>query len=187
MIKSSNLHIVPRRLVSMIVFLVLCLPASALEMALCANYDGSWTVWKSYNNFQITGSYKGFVLGLNDGTFLFKFTISDSSKPSSSAGSVGGYVTGVQEIPSKSKEWLEFDGTVEYYICDEYMTLYSRFSKCREAQFITKSWGEANHRPVKLVKSKAKIKIAPYRKHPKVYNIWFDNVGLGIDLQDVYF
>lgn len=187
MITSSVLRVVPHRLVLAIAFLLLCLPARALELALSVNYDGSWTAWKSYNNFQINGSYMGFVLGLNDGTFLFKFTISDTSEPSSSGGSVGGFVTGIQEIPSKSKEWLEYDGTVEYYICDEYMSLYSLFSKHREAQFITKVWGEMNNRPVKLIKSKAKIKIAPYRKRPQVYNLWVDNVGFAIDLKDCYF
>lgn len=35
--------------------------------------------------------------------------------------------------------------------------------------------------------TRAKIKIAPYKDHPVVYNIWFDNVGFGINLETSYF
>ena len=31
------------------------------------------------------------------------------------------------------------------------------------------------------------IKIAPYKDHPKIYNIWFEDVGVGIDLGTLYF
>ena len=33
----------------------------------------------------------------------------------------------------------------------------------------------------------ATIKIAPYKDHPKVYNIWFEDVAMAIDLGNMYF
>lgn len=39
-----------------------------------------------------------------------------------------------------------------------------------------------NGRPTKKITSKATIKIAPFKYLPRTYNIFFDNVGLGITL-----
>ena len=33
----------------------------------------------------------------------------------------------------------------------------------------------------------ATIKIAPYKKHPQMYNIWFDGIGVGIDIRYLKF
>ena len=41
--------------------------------------------------------------------------------------------------------------------------------------------------PAKKITSKATIKVAPFKKLPKVYNIWYDNVALAIDLGTTYF
>ena len=81
--------------------------------------------------------------------------------------------------------WYEFTGTVEYYICDDYPTIYDSFKSSKRASFINPQ--NPDGRPTKKVTSKAKIKIAAFKDHPVCYNIWFDNVGLGIDLNNLYF
>ena len=44
-----------------------------------------------------------------------------------------------------------------------------------------------NGRPTKKVTKKATIKIAPFKDRPQTYNIWFENVGFAINLNDTYF
>lgn len=161
----------------MTLMLCTCAKSTYAQISLSANYGGGWTQWKSYDNLQIYGNYGSFTLGTTDGEFLFKFSIYDRVE------SEGGFVVG--SIPSKSKDWLVFDGTVEYYINDEYLTPEALFSENKRAQFISPN--PNSKRPQKLVKSSAKIKIAPYKKHPKVYNFFYDNVALGIDLGNIYF
>ena len=78
----------------------------------------------------------------------------------------------------KSREWYEFYGTVEYFTNPTYpdinkMLLYwpSRVSP------------SATEPNVKSIVSMAVIKVAPYKNIPETFNILFDGVGIGIQLQ----
>lgn len=81
----------------------------------------------------------------------------------------------------KSNQWYESTGTVEYFTNQEFPD----FNK----QII--SWPSpslsailnATNPNVKSIVSKATIKLAPYKKNPETFNIYFDGVGIGIQLQ----
>ena len=77
----------------------------------------------------------------------------------------------------KNKEWFEYVGTVTYYVNDA----------CPDALSISRRCGfvipDTRHDKIPPVekKSTATIRIAPYKRHPSVYNIFFDGIGVGIE------
>lgn len=193
-----------KRLIILVVvaFLSTCFCFSQ-EMKFCFNYDGYWGDWKScYLWYKIYGSYDGFLIYINGehpSDYFFNFEIDNRIAPSKKE---------VKEH-TKSNTWWEYTGTVEYYVCDVYPTIKDCFKQFGRPLF--KSDLETTEYSNKLsvlratrirqqgsfvVKgltkrtARAKIKIAPYSHKtlkPKVYNIWFDDVGFGIDLGGKYF
>lgn len=153
------------------------IPKNYLSFAAC--FDGYWSDWKDVSNAtKIKGDYSGFIIyNVNDGpwNYYFKFKIDYFWMPDKKK----------RREHRKENKWYEYTGVVEYYICDDYPNIYEIFKKYRGPRFISKAL--ENGRPTKKITSRATIKIAPYKDHPKCYNIWFDNVGLGIDLNDLYF
>lgn len=83
----------------------------------------------------------------------------------------------------------EYTGTVEYYVCDEYPSIYDAFKKNKKPYFVTPTRDDGM--PTKKITSKAKIKIKTafiknetryhrYYSDHYVYVIEFDNVSLCI-------
>jgi len=149
------------------------------QISLCAYLDGYWSSWTTGYGLKIQGNYNGFIIyDENDGPWdpMFKFTINNFYMDTDS-----------RSRKLQGDRWYEFSGTVEYKICDQYLTAYSLFKDQKGPSFITDRALKEAGRPGKKVTSRATIKIAPYKDHPKVYNIFYDNVGLGIDLNNIYF
>lgn len=162
------------------VFITFITISISAQIKRCAYFDGYWSDWKfdSQINWTIRGSYSGFSIYPKEaGPWdpWFKFTINNFYMPDAK--------TRKQNV--KYGHWYEFTGFVEYYISDDYISAYQLFKSSRGAAFINPK--QPDGRPTKKVTSQAKIKIAPYKDHPTVYNIWYDNVGLGIDLNNIYF
>jgi len=147
-------------------------------------YDGYWSGWKWYGgNRCAKGTFDGFCLYLpynHPSEFFFKFYISNPSAYSE------------QEIKQhyKTKEWLMYNGVVEYYVTDDYPTIKSQLKAIQQGEL---SWGriggDYNRKDNKeyggiAVKrtAKAQIGIQPFKlKHNwRCYNIWFDDVAIGI-------
>lgn len=173
------------------------------DMYFCFNYDGYWGDWKScYQWYRIYGSYNGFLIYVNDehpSDYFFSFTIDNRTAPSK------------KEVKEhfKSKTWWEYQGTVEYYVCDVYPTIKDCFKEfgrpLRKSDLKTTEYsgklsvlratrirqqGSFVAQGVTKRTARATIKIAPYSHKtlkPRVYNIYFDNVGFGIDLGGNYF
>lgn len=157
--------------------LYLYLSANA-QIRTTAYYDGNWTSWSApFLNLGIRGGYAGFTIGDTFGGWdpLVKFTIDNFYIPDKE--------TRKQRV--KSNTWYEYTGTVEYYIDDDAPSAYVCFKRWRSATFVSQMYHE--NRGIKKIVSRARIRIAPYKDHPKVYTIFYDNVGLGIDLNTVYF
>jgi len=163
----------------------------------CYYYDGYWSDWKSQYDWEIKGSYNGFIIYdkfTHPSNYFFKFYVAGRIAPDK------------KEIKQhyKSKTWWEYGGSVEYYVCDVYPTFkdcikelgrplkkedletteYQNKLSILRASYLSKG---NSFSPTGLTKksSPAKIKIAPYPKKskvPQVYNIWFDGVGLGFDM-----
>lgn len=193
-----------KRIIILVVvaFLSTCLCFSQ-EMKLCFNYDGYWGDWKPcYQWYKVYGSYDGFLLyknGEHPSEYFFSFKINHRTPPTK------------KEVKEHNKynTWWEYSGNVEYYVCDVYPTIKDCFKQFGRPLF--KSDLETTEYNEKLsvlratrirqqgsfvVKGLTKrtadatIKIAPYSHKtlkPRVYNIWFDNVGFGIDLGGTFF
>lgn len=166
-------------LMTMLLALV-CIVATA-QIKLCGYFGGYWSEWRYASTAKIYGGYNGFIIyDSSDGPWYpyFKFTISNYYIPSDK---------GIRKNNIKNNSWYEFSGTVEYYISDDYLSAYENFKKKSGPSFVAPKPFQDKGRPVKKITSRARIKIAPFKDHPRVYNIWFDKVGLGIDLNDIHF
>lgn len=163
-------------------------------------YDGYWGKWDLDSGTKIHGNYGGFVIysdfDNHPSKYFFKFTINNYVKPEK------------KEIKKhlKNNLWWEYQGTVEYYICDLYPTLTdfvkikyrflrdfdvndSEYEKKLSALKASKMLKGQSFTPIsfKKVIKQATIKIAPYKKVPRVYNIYTDDCGIALDLRGLYF
>lgn len=76
---------------------------------------------------------------------------------------------------NKNKIWYEYSGYVEYYVSDEYPTIEKVLQHFHFP--MVSPYGDTVR--VKR-RARATIKIAPYKKEPTCFNIYFDGVGVGI-------
>ena len=163
-------------------------------------YNGYWGEWKYDTGTRIQGNYDGFVIyryiDRHPSEYFFKFSIYNYGEPSK------------KEIKNhyKNKTWWEFDGVIEYYVCDLYPTM-SDFVKVKQrfledwdvngteyekklsAMKASKMLKGQSFTPIgfKKVSKRATIKIAPYKKVPRVYNIYTDDCGIALDLRGLHF
>lgn len=167
----------------------------------CCYYDGYWSKWRSFSA-QINGNYNGFILynpWEHPSNYYFSFEIDNRTPPTK------------KEVKNHYKKdiWWEYQGTVEYYVCDIYPTIKDCFvqfgrplmkSDLESTDYSNKlsilratrinQQGSFTLKGLTKRTARAKIKIEPYSHKtlkPKVYNIWFDGIGFGIDLDRSYF
>ena len=168
----------------------------------CYYYDGYWSNWKIQFDWKIQGSYNGFIIYNkyeHPSNYFFKFYV------------VGRIAPDKKEIKQhyKTQTWWEYEGSVEYYVCDIYPTFkdcikqfgrpllkedletmeYQNKLSVLRASYLSKG---KSYTPTGLIRkqSPAKIKIAPYPKKsyaPQVYSFVFDGVGMGFDMGWSYF
>lgn len=174
---------------------IICLILFCVTSILCeANYqtslycNGRWSRWQphgGWNDFHLAllpsnnnTMFDGFLLyGRTEDDRCFEFSIDDYKKPDK------------KEIKEhwKKKEPFIYSGWAEYYVCEKFPTIEEAFSSrdsgCSLGEIpvfrpsldkIT-DWG-----PFIKRRAKATIKIAPYKKYPEYFYIFFDNVGVGI-------
>ena len=178
-----------KKILFLIVIVITSLTASA-QIKVCAYYDGYWGEWEeAYQSdlygmlnptlpyLKIYGNYSGFCTYQNTvhpSNYSFKFQITNYTIPDKKT----------KKEHLKSGKWYEYSGTVEYYVNEELPTIkdiLKRGSIVGRFPTISQSYG--TYRRI----ANATIQIAPYKDYPQVYNIFFDGVGVGIDLQTVYF
>lgn len=182
-----------KKILVLVTMMTVFLSASA-QIKICAYYDGYWGEWEDAYIFslyggrntvdeslpylKIYGNYSGFSTYANTdhpSAYMFKFQISNYLAPDKKT----------KKHHLKSNEWYEYSGVVEYFVKDEHDTIkdiLKRGSAFGRIPAIQSTWSGARKRT-----AKATIKIAPYKDHPRVYNIWFEGVAVGIDLNTVYF
>lgn len=150
------------------------------QIKTCVYYDGYWGSWKG-GYMCLYGNYGGIIFyqrGTHPSEWQWKFTINNYVTPSKDD----------IKYHYKNNIWYEYTGTFEYYISDEYQSIKQMFKEYGyPAVNPTIHRVEIGETPCVKRTSSATIKIAPYKNHPQVYNIWFDGVGFAIDLQDSYF
>lgn len=140
------------------------------DMKVCAYFDGFWSDWESAEKTGIRGNYDEFIIyRQKDGPweYGFKLKIDNMSFPDK----------GQREKDLKANKWYRFSGKVEYYIDYFNPSALEMFREHKGPRLIGAT-GCDN----KKITSRAIIKIAPFIDYPKVYTIFYDSVGLGIDL-----
>lgn len=74
---------------------------------------------------------------------------------------------------------------MEYYISDIYPSALEAFRDNKGVKLLPSKNRRGN--PAKKITSKATIRVAPFKDVPRTYNIWYDKVAIGIDLNTTYF
>ncbi len=176
-------------LLLLVSFVLMALPIKA-QIATNSWHDGYWGKWVSHNHpfsmpypgisydYSLYGNYSGFVIFRKDAhpsEFFFKFQANSYSQPDKKT----------KRYHLKHNLWYEYSGTVEYYVTEEYPTIADVLKKYN-FPFFDCTYDKKGKPCVKRT-ANAVIKIAPYKKKPKCYNIYFDSVAVGIDMLDSYF
>ena len=135
------------------------------------NYWGEWKYSNPYRTidggYLLNGTYDEFIIYAYDKhpsqyimkVKLFAMSVDNDKKAKK------------QRI--KTDQWYEYTGTVEYYtngLWDKFKDIVNQWPYVPDA-----SYGEVHT-------VSATIKIQPYKKNPKVYNILFEGYGIGINL-----
>lgn len=137
-------------------------------------YKGSWSKWENAPGkifrFKDLSGFKLATDGLVD---FFAFRINNYTPPSK------------KEISQhlKTNTWYEYTGVVEYYVNDEKPTADDISRLCE----LVIPNPRIDKTPNVKRMCAATIKVAPYKKVPECYNIWFDNIGIGIDVAGLRF
>ncbi|MBD5363197.1 MAG: hypothetical protein HDR79_06115 [Bacteroides sp.] len=156
-------------------FVSICASGAEIDMAYSVN--NYWSDWERASGVGIYGQCSGFSLsyyGDQYWNWFFRFQIQNYTIPTKEA----------MKSYRKNDQWIVYYGTVEYYVTDKHPTI----EACMKAAGITgfipgEGYEYLGHRVKRT--ANATIKIKPYKKFPQVYNIYFDGVGLAIDLRSV--
>jgi hypothetical protein len=86
----------------------------------------------------------------------------------------------------KNNQWYEYTGTIEYFEIDNpaewHTTFEDRIKSNIGLSFGAPTANDRDKKGFRAIKKPAIIKIAPYKEYPIIYNIFFDNYGIAIDL-----
>lgn len=155
---------------------------SQVSMSTCAYVRGYWTSWdkRNYNlgyyfhrDFELKGLARGDTFsgmeirdaGEQPWDWCFKVELDNYIKPDKK----------IRKQCQKTNTWYEYSGWVEYYVTDEYPTIQKVLERYRFPIIQPKGDTARAKR-----RARATIKIAPYKKAPECFNIYFDGVGVGI-------
>lgn len=173
----------------MILMSVILVDAVKAQISTSSWHNGYWGQWKSHttrygygipnsNEYSLYGNYSGFIIykkGDHPSKYIFKFDTYGYRVPDKKE----------RKAHLKSNEWYEYSGSVEYYVTESYPTINAVLNAYEFPYFNCDSGSSGN--PCVKRTAQAKIKIAPYKDRPKCYNIYFDNIAVGIDMEDSYF
>ena len=160
------------------------------QISTVSYHDGYWGKWKSHTTryeylnippsfeYSIYGNYSGFIIYSkydHPSEYFFKFQANSYVTPDKNT----------IKYHLKNNIWYEYSGTVEYYVTEAYPTI-EAVLRAYEFPHFTYNSGSSGNPCVKRT-ANATIKIKPYKERPQCYNICFDGVAVGIDMEDSYF
>ena len=141
----------------------------------CFNYKGSWSKWSKVFGGELSHYHdeSGIVLTTSGGLTYFKFQINNYVPPTKRE----------RKDHLKSGKWFAYTGIVEYSVNDmlptaEAIAKAARFVKPDPRNDLT---------PTVQRRTSCTIKVAPYKALPSCYAVYFDGIGVGIDIQGVSF
>lgn len=144
----------------------------AQKIAFC--YKGEWSSWmNAYCEVAAYTDGSGVVLKTSGGREYFTLQIDNFVPPSKD----------VVKRSKKNNQWFEYTGTVTYYVSDTYPTAL----ELAKQNVLLKPNPRTDITPVVKRTARATIRVAPFKKAPACYNVWFDDIGIGIDIQGFSF
>ena len=153
-----------------LVFLILVCSIVTNAQQVCFNYKGSWSSWESCpGRISKYTDDSGLVLKSAGGIKFFRFQINNYCKPTK------------KEIKEhyKNKQSFSYYGTVDYYVSDRYPTA----EDLSKASVFVIPNPRSDQTPTVLRHTVCEIRILPYKKHPEIYFIAFDNIAVEISIQ----
>ena len=171
-----------------IFMLVIIVNVMNAQIKTCSWHDGYWGNWISHTTryhtlpptyeYDLSGSESGFIIykkGDHPSKYIFKFQANNYDVPDKKT----------IKLHYKNNIWYEYSGTVEYYVTESYPTIEAILKAFEFPHFNCDSGYNGN--PCVKRTANATIKIAPYHKYAECYNIYFDNVAVGIAFDGVHF
>jgi len=134
--------------------------------------DGSWLPWRDCSGVVQYGQWNNFTLApTGDGyshLFYIRVIIDNFVIPDRKT----------RKLHLKSNEWYEYSGYIEYWIDDDHPDFLSQTNRIHVSYLPSNDqYRTFDGRPRIIKRSKAIIKIEPFKKTPLVYNIWFEGIG----------
>lgn len=147
------------------------------NISYCACIDGIWGEWQ----YDYLGQYRFYAPGnelimyhamTDRWNYCFRLTMDGFSIPSES----------VRKQYLKSKTWYEYSGTIEYFLStsDQTQTLKDVLKRSKIPNYFKEDPNPIIG-PGRKVVSKCTIKIAPYERTPRVFNVFVGDCAFGFD------
>lgn len=160
--------------ISFIVAILYCTPSANAQWKQSFNYRGEWSLWQSvHGKISHYADDSGIILKTPGGKTYFSFQITNYVAPTKKQ----------LKEHLKSGEWFEYTGIVEYCVNDTYPTAEDL---ARASSFVIPD-PRTDQTPSVLRKTTCRIKIQPYKKLPANYNVFFDDIGVGISISGMAF
>ena len=143
--------------------------------------NSMWGKWAPSSDF-VSGSYDDFVIIRSKNThpsnYYARIIINNFELAQKSE----------YKKRHKNNEWYEYSGIIEYFECDDYgsaktTTMDERIKSGLGLSFLAPTSYDKNLKGFRTIRKIIKIKIAPYEEYPIIYNIFFDNYGIGIAMR----
>jgi len=161
-----------------ILFVLMCLyPIMvAAQWNQTFSYKNNWSSWDTgRGRIQIYSDQSGIILKTDGGQKYFSFQITNYVPPTKN------------ELKEhlRSNLWFEYYGTVEYMVNDNYPTAEALAKSCC---FVIPN-PRIDNSPSVMRRTTCRITVAPYeyKKLPSTYNVFFDNIGVGISIKGMDF
>ncbi len=138
--------------------------------------DGSWLPWRQCHGVVMFGQYNNFTiaphLSDNSHAFYIRVKIDNYFIPDKKT----------RKRHIKNKEWYEYSGYIEYWIDDDHPDFLSQMDSAAPITYLPDCtpFKTYDGRPRIIKKSKATIRIEPYKEKPSIYttyNILFEGIA----------
>lgn len=157
----------------MLIFISINIYGQQVSINSCKMLNGYWGAWQSNFGEVLQGTYDEFIIynhQYHPSNYIMKVKIFGMQVEIDKK---------IKKKRIKEKRWYEYVGTVEYFTNISYPDFKAQFNLWPSGILAPKAAENSSHSNSRS----ATIKIQPYKKNPEVYNIFFEDYGIGIQLQ----
>lgn len=157
-----------------LIFVLVFITQYSLSFSWNCYYNGYWGKWKEAYGYAAYGNYSGFVIHYSSdhpSEYVFKFQIDTNIAPQIR-----------MEGKNGKERWYHYQGTVEYYVSEDYPTIVDVL-KVYGYPFLHPSSYSSGPIAKRVAKAVIKTRKRPWdaKRHPECYNFVFDGIAVGID------